>query len=73
MDKILKQTQGIDQIKKDLRVLNDLAEKNKDDHKILLEIKDELTQFRASYNKLSDEVDKNTKDIDLLKAMVRKL
>ena len=42
INKILKQTEGSDQIKKDL---NELAEKNKDDNKILLDIKEELTKY----------------------------
>ena len=55
--KILKQTSGIDQIKKDLKVLNELAEKNKDDHNILFEIKDELTSYREANDKLTAVVD----------------
>ena len=71
--KILKQTEGIDQIKKDLKVLNELAEKNKDDHKILLEIKNELTSYKETNEKLTAEVNTNTLDIDALKTTVKRL
>ena len=73
IDKILKQTEGIEQIKKDLKVLNDLADKNKDDHKTLLEIKDEFTSYRVNNDKPTGEVDRNTRDINLLKETVKKL
>ena len=71
--KILKQTEGIEQIKKDLKVLNDLAEKNKDDHKILLEIKIELTSYKETNEKLTAEVSTNTHDMDALKTAVKRL
>ena len=70
---ILRQTSGIDQIKKDLKVLNEFAEKNKDDHKILLDIKDELTSYREANDKLTAVVDSHTKDIDALKTTVKNL
>ena len=65
--KILKQTEGIEQIKKDLKVLNDLAEKNKDDHKILLEIKSELTSYKETNEKLTAEVSKTPTTLTHLK------
>ena len=71
--KILKQTEGIEQIKKGLKVLNDLAEKNKDNHKILLDIKGVLTIYREHNDKLTAEVDRHSKDIDTLKATVKDL
>ena len=70
---ILRQTSGIDQIKKDLKVLNEFAEKNNDDHKILLDIKDELTSYREANDKLTAVVDSHTKDIDALKTTVKNL
>ena len=50
-----------------------LREKNKDDHKILLDIKDELTSYREANDKLTAVVDSHTKDIDALKTTVKNL
>ena len=71
--KIFKQTEGIEQIKKDLKALNDLANRNKDDHKLLLDIKGNLTKYRENNDKLTAEVDRHTKDIETLKATVKDL
>ena len=69
--KILKQTEGIEQIRKDLKGLNDLAEKNKDDDKILLKIKGELTSYKETNEKSTAEVSTNTHDINALKVAVK--
>ena len=73
INKILTQTEGIDQIKADLKKLNELAETTKGDHDILLDIQAKLDTYRNDSIKLTSEVEKNTKDIQSLKCSVKKL
>ena len=73
INKILMQTEGINQIKVDLKKLNELAEKTKGGHDILLDIQAKLDTYRNDSDKLTGEVEKNTKDIESLKCSVKNL
>ena len=72
INKILLQTEGIDQIKADLKRLNDLAEQTKGDHDVFLDIQTKLPSYRQEKEKLSEEVKTNTKDIKGLKENITK-
>ena len=73
INKILTRTEGIDQIKTDLKKLKDLAETTREDHGILLDIQAKLDTYRNDSVKLTDEVKKNTDEIKSLKGDITKL
>ena len=73
INKILTRTEGIDQIKTDLKKLKDLAETTREDHGILLDIQAKLDTNRNDSIKLTDEVKKNTDEIQSLKGNITKL
>ena len=72
INKILTRTEGIDQIKTDLKKLKDLAETTREDHGILLDIQAKRDTYRNDSIKLTDEV-KNTDEIQSLKGNITKL
>ena len=73
INKILTRTEGIDQIKTDLKKLKDLAETTREDHGILLDIQAKLDTYRSDSIKLTNEVKKNTNEIQSLKGNITKL
>ena len=73
INKILTRTERIDQIKTDLKKLKDLAETTREDHGILLDIQAKLDTYRSDSIKLTNEVKKNTDEIQSLKGNITKL